>query len=82
VEYGADIIVAAPGRLVDFMERGKVLREGEGEGGGEEGGREDVCAVEYLPGHRFRFLFPLLPPSPLLLPCDGLAAEGMPSWSS
>jgi superfamily II DNA/RNA helicase len=25
VERGADIIVAAPGRLVDFMERGKVL---------------------------------------------------------
>ena len=24
VEYGADVIVAAPGRLVDFMERGKV----------------------------------------------------------
>ncbi len=24
VEKGADIIVAAPGRLVDFMERGKV----------------------------------------------------------
>ena len=24
VEQGADIVVAAPGRLVDFMERGKV----------------------------------------------------------
>jgi ATP-dependent RNA helicase DDX3X len=29
VELGADIVVAAPGRLVDFMERGKVTRDNE-----------------------------------------------------
>lgn len=49
VERGANIVVGTPGRLMDFLRRGKVRYMGER--GGRERGRERSASVHNSPVH-------------------------------